>query len=221
MRRLSGFIERKKHEMDGDLCRFVRRGRYSYPMKENRKPLSGGGTSRFPRGLVPLTQHTVIVDIDFRWSFRMLSSKEPVHTTVLLTAHTIAPAFVADEKVLYQQIDTCRQALEFLPGPPVFSDARCGIDVYGNPKDALSIIFSRISIPKEIYEDISQGHRDYLAFISLLPVWSAWHFSDPTIKPQARNPVAVAEAVERCIAGQFWNEAINHANRRFRRGVKG
>lgn len=187
-------------------------------MKENHKPLSGGGTSRFPRGLVPLTQHTVMVDIDYRWSFRMLSREEPTHTTVLLTAHTIAPAFVADEKVLYQQIDTCRQALEFLPGPPVFSDARCGVDVYGNPKDALSIIFSRISIPKEIYEDISQGHRDYLAFISLLPVWSAWHFSDPTIKPQPRNSVAVAEAVERCLDGQYWNEAINHANRRFRRG---
>lgn len=212
---LSGFIERKKDEMDGNPCRIVRRGRYSYHMRENRKTLSGESASRFPRGLVPLTQHTVIVDVDFRWSFRMLTLERPTHTKVLLTTHTIASAFVADEKILNQQIHICRQALEFLPGPPVFSDATFGVAIYGNPKDALSNIFSQISIPKEIYEDISQGHRDYLAFISLLPVWSAWHFSDPTLNPRAKSPGAVAEAVKRCLDGRHWTEAVREANRKF------
>ena len=68
-------------------------------MKENHKPPSGEGAFRFPRGLAPLTQHTVIVDIDFRWSFRMLTLEEPTHTTVLLITHTMASAFVADENV--------------------------------------------------------------------------------------------------------------------------
>jgi len=183
-------------------------------MNELRDLPKGEKDSRFPHGMVPLSNQRVFVDIDYRWSYEMFENDAPTHRIVLMTSHTVERSRSKDVNDHCKQIEICRESLLLIPGPPVFSDVVREIKPMGNLKDGVVFLLAELSIPSEYFTIMDQPRQEYLAFLALMPVWSAWHLSDPTLTPRPRNPIAVAEAMELCLLGKNWSEAVSEANRR-------
>lgn len=181
-------------------------------MNELRDLPRGENDSRFPHGVVPLSNQRVFVDIDYRWTFEMFENDAPTHHIVLMTAYTTERSRSKDVNDHCKQIEICREALFLIPGPPAFSDVIREIIPIGNLKDGVVILSAELSIPSEFFSTLEQQHQEYLAFLALLPVWFAWHFSDPTLIPMPVNSNALSKAVSSCIRGIHWREAVHSAN---------
>lgn len=181
-------------------------------MNELRDVPIGESSSRFPHGMFPLSNQRVFVDIDYRWSFEMFENDAPTHRIVLMTSHTTERSRSKDVNDHCKQIEICRKSLLLIPGPPVFSDVIREIKPIGNLKAGVVILSAELSIPSEFFSTLDQQHQEYLAFLALLPVWLAWHFSDPTLIPAPVNSKALSKAVSSCIRGIHWTDAVRRAN---------
>lgn len=172
-------------------------------------------SSRFPYGLTPMGPERIRIDIDLRFTYALLEKKELVQENVLLAVQKIEGTQGTGREILPKQIRTCREALPQIPGPPVFSNVGRDVSAFGDPKDGFALLFTQLTIPFEDFVSLTDDHRDYLAFVELLQVWTLWHFSDPTLDPLPANPLAVARAAEQCLAGRNWTEAVILANKAY------
>jgi hypothetical protein len=170
--------------------------------------------SRFPHGMVPLSNQRVFVDIDYRWSFEMFEKDAPTHRTVLMTSHTTERSRSKDVNDHCKQIEICRESLLLIPGPPVFSDVVRDVKPVGKSTEGVVILFAELSIPSEFFSTMDHQYREYLAFLALMPLWCGWHFSDPTLSPRPKDCRAVGMAVRYCIEGRHWRNAVEEANER-------
>lgn len=174
-------------------------------------------SSRFPYGLTPMGPERIRIDVDLRFTYNLLEKKELVQENVLLTVQKIEGTQGTGREILLRQIEICREALPQIPGPPVFTNVGRDVGAFGDPKDGFVLLFTQLAVPFEDFVSLTDDHRDYLAFVELLQVWTLWHFSDPTLDPLPANPLAVAWAAEQCLAGRNWTDAVVLANTKFRR----
>lgn len=152
------------------------------------------------------------IDIDLRFTYALLERRDLVQENVLLTIQKIEGIQGIGREILFKQIEICRKALPHIPGPPVFSNVARDVSGFGEPENGFASLFTQLTIPFEDFVNLTDDHRDYLAFVELLKVWTLWHFSDPTLDPLPANPFAVAWAAEQCLAGRNWTEAVMLAN---------